>query len=352
MRDRIREASPPLFSIIVVNFNGGESILRCVASILNSEYPSFEIAVIDNGSKDGSPDLLATHFRENGRVKLIRNAKNLGPAAARNIGAQISNGKYLAFLDNDTQTEPRWLIQALEVMESDSKIGAVQCKLLLLDQHDKFDYAGDYLSQYGFLVQRVNSGATDTGRLNEVVSIFAAKSAGMIVRRDVFDRAGGFDEDYFIYMEETDLCWRIWLSGYKVVFVPNSVVYHNFGQAAKLGSRRVKFLAKYHGTKNYIVTMLKNLELANLVKIVPVHICLWIGIFLWHIAMGRLEEASWIRKGVMYNVVHLRHIWAKREAIQSSRKVSDSRLMPQIMKNMPMRYFYSKLVHPRSGWNA
>lgn len=343
----------PLVSIVIVNYNGREHLRRCLSSVLNSDYPNFEVILVDNGSTDGSIELVKRLFGNNPHVKLILNEKNLGPSVGRNIGSRIAKGKYLAFLDNDTEVDSLWLKEAIELMEVDPTVGAIQCKLLLMNERDKFDYAGDYLSQYGFLVQRVNFKEVDNGQLDHVAEIFGAKSAGMIVRGDVFEKIGGFDADYFIYLEETDLCWRIWLNNYRVIFIPVSIVYHAFGERTKLTSAHIKFLAKYHGTKNYITTLIKNFGAGNMLKILPLHISLWIGVIVWHILKSRIGEASWIMKGIFYNLAHFKLIWIKRKITQSLvRKVSDSYIMPRIIKKWSLIYFYSKLTRPSSGWGA
>lgn len=194
---------------------------------------------------------------------------------------------------------------------------------------------------------------TDDGQFDDVVELFSAKSAGMIARRDVLMNIGGFDEDYFIYVEETDLCWRIWLNNYKVIFIPMSIVYHAFGRKPKLESTRTKFLSKYHGTKNYITTLIKNFGTWNMIKVLPFHIGFWIGIILWFILRRRLSEAKLVTKGLLYNLTHFRRIWTKRKIIQSSvRKVPDNYFMSSIMRTQPITYFYGKITRPSSGWRA
>lgn len=337
----------PLVSVIVVNYNDRNYLQLCLGSILNSDYPNFEVILVDDSSTDGSVDFVSQNYPS---VKIIENKENIGPAAARNIGAKESCGEYLAFLDSDTEVDPNWLREAINAMELDLTIGAAQCKLLLIDQRNKFDYAGDYLSQYGFLVQRVNFEGVDNGQLDEVVELFSAKSAGMIVRRDVLLNIGGFDEDYFIYVEETDLCWRIWLNNYRVVFTPMSIVYHAFGRKSKFTATRYLFLIRYHGTKNYITTMIKNFGTWNLLKVLPLHVSFWIGIIVCLILRRRLVEASCVTKGVLYNLTHFRCIWIKRKVIQSLvRKVPDSYIMPRIMRKQPFTYFFGKLTRPNSG---
>ena len=334
----------PLFSVVIVNYNGQEHLQRCISSILRSDYPNFEIILVDDGSTDDSVKLVNEIFGVESRLKLILSRVNSGPAKGRNVGSRQAKGEYLAFVDNDTEVDKFWLKEAFRLMNSRSEVGAIQCKLRLMDERDKYDYAGDYLSQFGFLVQRVRLGEIDKGQLDEVVEIFAAKSAGMIVRKDIFNAIGGFDEDYFIYMEETDLCWRIWLNGHSIVFLPTSIVYHKFGTTRKIKSPRSKFLSNYHGTKNYITSMLKNLDTQNLLKILPLHIACWTAIIVRSTTKKRLVEAKLTTKGVLYNVTFFGCIWMKRKVIQSSvRKVPDSYLMPRIMMKQPLTYFFGKL---------
>ena len=344
----------PLVSVVIVNYNDKRHLKPCLSSVLKSEYPFFEVILVDDGSTDGSIDLIRKEFKEelDLKLKIICNKENIGPAAARNIGCIKVNGKYLAFLDSDTKVDSLWLKEVVKLMERNSNIGVAQCKLLLMNRKDKFDYAGDYLSPFGILIQRVEMGQIDDGSLDKVEEIFAVKSAGMIIRRDVFYNIGMFDEDYFIYGEETDLCWRVWLSGYRIVFAPTSKVYHDFNLVLKSSSNRPKSLDKYHGTKNYISSLIKNFGLWNLVKVLPLNLSIWIGISIWYILKRRLNWATYVMKGVLYNLIHFKQIWKKRLRVQYlTRKVPDDYIMSRIMKKTSLTYFYYKVLHP-GGWRA
>jgi len=348
----------PLVSVVIVNFNGKKYLESCINSVLNCDYLNLEIIVVDNGSHDGSVELLEVISMSDSRIKFLKNEINMGPSVARNQGIREARGEYLAFLDNDTTVHPLWLGEALKIFNSDQLIGACQCKLLLLNSDtrlacDKFDYIGDYLSPYGFLVQKAEEGQVDSGQFDQISEIFAVKSAGMIVKAKVLEEVGLFDEDYFIYVEETDLCWRIWLSGYKVLFIPYSKVYHAFAVSSKLKSPFVKYLSKYHGTKNHIITLIKNIGSQDLIKILPIHLTLWFGIFTWHVLNRKINEARWIIGGIVWCLRNARSIWMKRQFVQHQlRRVPDEMIMPKIMKKRSIRYFYGKLTHPNSGWRA
>jgi len=333
-------------SIVIVTVNGFRFVEACVASILASETPDCEIVVVDNGSTDDTPRLLRARFGD--RVTVLENGINLGPAAARNRGAARCRGDYLGFLDNDTIVHPAWARAARALLESDATIGAVQCKLLLASDPSRIDYVGEYLGQNGFLVQKAPAGARDEGQYDDRSEILAAKSAGMFIRRSVFEAIGGFDEDYFIYLEETDLGWRTWLQGFRVVLEPGSMVYHHFGgSAVTLGARAVNFNAKFHGCKNYLLTLLKNLGGAALLRILPVHAAAWLGLAVLSLFRGHARAAWWILRGLAWNLVHGRATWRKRRAIQARRRLSDRDLAPRIMRKKPWRYYLDKAITVR-----
>jgi GT2 family glycosyltransferase len=340
---------PTLVSIIVVNYNDSGHLHDCLGSIFDSTYPNIEVIVVDNGSTDGSLEEIKKDFSSSEMV-VVSNESNVGPAAARNIGARKSRGELLAFLDSDTIVSPDWLESIIELMTSDSKIAVAQCKLLLKNS-TRYDYAGDYLSQFGILVQRVRLGDLDNGTLDYVSDIFSAKGAAMLVRKSVFDIVGGFDEDFFIYVEETDLCWRAWLAGYRVVFAPTSMVYHDFDRTKKR-EFRPQYLDKYYGPRNYITTFFKNLGTRELIEILSVNVGVWVSISMLFLSKKRLQDAKWIVCGLVYNLANFRRIWMKRSHIQRNiRKVTDEDLMKIVMKRMPLSYFEAKIRYPGSGWN-
>ena len=343
----------PLVSVVIVNYNGIKYVEHCVYAVLNSTYGKMEVIVVDNGSTDDSVLHLKHQFGHDNRFKVIEIGENRGPAFARNRGIEIADGKYIAFLDNDTEPEPTWLEPLIETMENDPMIGACQCKLLLMKERNKIDYVGDYISNIGFLIQRVPAGEIDIGKADSRDEILSAKSAGMIIRADVFREIGGFDEDYFIYVEETDLCWRVWLTGYRVIFVPESKVYHEFGTSSIiLGKNRSKYNAKFHGTKNYILTLFKNCNTTNLITILPLHIFLWLGLAYFCLLNGQWNSFLWIHKGLFWNIANIFHNYKKRKIVQQNRMINDKDLFRVVMKKRNFMYFVDKATSKHKIGNA
>lgn len=350
------QQEPPV-SVIIVNYNAKPYIQTCLNSVLKTRYANFEVIVIDNGSVDGSQDYLRSVVRFNPVVKTIYNNKNFGPAFARNQGIKESKGEFVAFIDNDTTVHPDWLKEAVGIFIENSKLGACQCKLIIDGTDNLIDCVGEYLGQNGFLVQIAIPGKEkDIGQYDTITDIFAAKSAGMIARKDVFESIGGFDDDYFIYLEESDLCWRIWLYGYRVVLAPHSIVYHKFGASSLILSDRINYLVKFHGSKNYIATLIKNLELKNLIKILPVHITIWLGVAFVFLLKIQLQSVRYILKGILWNAANYKKLTEKRQLIQSQRLVSDKDIFPMIMRKRNFGYFVDKLrrkkkIGQATGWD-
>jgi len=340
----------PMVSVVIVNFNGRNSLIKCLESISKSIYSNYETIIVDNGSQDGSLEEVMKCFGHDPHIKLVKCQTNVGPARARNLGVQVSVGHLVAFLDNDTITDPRWLVEVVKVFTSDDNAGACQSKLLTMKDHRKLDCAGDYLTPFGFLLQRAEYGMIDRGQFETIEEIFSAKSASLIVRRDVLYEVGGFDADYFMFVEETDLCWRIWLRGFKILYVPNSIVYHRFGLTKEISPTLSSFLVKYHGPKNYLATIVKNAGFSLGLRMIPVHLSIWIVTMALLMFKGRAVEAAFVGRGLAWNVIHLSTLQRKRLLVQRHiRKVPDSRILPRIMRPMTLNYLL-KRAHELSVW--
>ncbi len=332
--------SAPLVSVLIVTYNGYALTRRCIDAVRCNEYPKYEIILVDNGSSDGTVEKVRQEFGDS--VKIIALRENLGPSAARNRGMRTASGEFVAFLDNDTVPDSKWLVNGVARMAKDSKIGALQCRLMLNSARNRFDYAGDYLGSCGFLVQRVQTGEENIGQADSEAVIFSAKSAGMLCRRDAFETVGGFDDDYFIFVEETDLALRMWIAGYTALYLPTSVVYHEFGSSRDVLDDRHTRLVRFHGCKNYVCTLTKCLEMRTLVKVLPLHLALWIAFAGWNFFKGEWRSALWIFEGLWWNVVNFRSTITKRRIVQRYRIEPDSKIIAQVGRPNSIRGLIGK----------
>lgn len=316
----------PLVSVVIVNYNGADFIGACLRSVFAASGADTEVILVDNASTDGALESVRRDFRDERRLKIAESPRNEGPVRARNRGIADSRGEYIAFLDNDTQVEAGWLRELVAVLKADAVIGAAQSKILLSDRKT-IDTCGHFLSITGFPYE-IGSGSVDSGQYDSQRDIFGARSAAMIVRREALERAGSFDEDYFIYSEETDLSWRIWLAGYRVVYVPRSVVFHHKGGSLNERSRHLVF---YEGAKNCTKTLIKNLGLQRLLVMLPLHIASWLLLAAACIVRGRFRDAWAVIAGLAWDAGHAGRILRDRRAVQKKRAVPDNRIMPVIM---------------------
>jgi len=328
----------PLVSIIIVNYNGKDYLRECLRYVLVSQYDNFEVIVVDNGSTDGSREFVREMARRADKpIMLLANPVNLGPAEARNQSTAIARGEILAFLDNDTKPDPLWLKEAVRGLDRDD-VGVVQCKLLLVGRGNLIDSIGCFLGSFGFLVQRVPLGVVeDVGQFEDQIDIFSTKSAGMLIKKTAFEDAGGFDSDYFIYNEEFDLCWRVWLQGYRVRYIPASIVYHESGTTKKIIPQRHSRLLYYHGSKNYILTVIKNTVDESFLKTSVMHICVWLAISIVAAFKGRPLVAKYILDGILWNLRYMKKNMVKRMHNSATKRKS---LPRSVVIRAPLRYYF------------
>ena len=318
----------------------------CLESVRASSWVPSEVIIVVNGRTQARSITLGF-----ATLRVIEMGSNQGPALARNAGVRSCTERYVAFLDPDTIVDPDWLLHSCKTLDDDPSIGGVQSKLLMVSQPDSFDYVGDYMTDYGFLKQIASVGEKDDGQHDSVKRIFALKSAAAIFRRDAIISAGLFDGDFFVYGEETDLCWRLQLIGYKIVFEPRSRVFHDFPRNEKIRNPFRTYLSKFHGTKNYIIMNLKNQDLFGMIFVVPIHLAIWIAVLLWHVKARRTNEARLIIGAFSYVLTHVPSIAMKRRTIW---KISKSWAVRQLYKSVCVkttpRYFYLKWLSRGSGW--
>lgn len=211
-------------SVVLVNLNGRSLLESCLASLQNQDYPTelVEVVVVDNGSTDDSVDYIHTHHPY---VNVIRSDRNLGFAGGNNVGVKSATGEYIAFLNNDAEAAPNWLSVMAAQLDSDPETGCVASKMLNT-QGELIDYGGLGMTLYGRAYEQGTGLPADVVDFNTSGPILAPCGGAMLIRRELFQELGGFDEQFIAYYEDVDLGWRLWLSGSAVIFLPEALVYH------------------------------------------------------------------------------------------------------------------------------
>ena len=307
-------------SIIIVNWNGGKILEDCIKSLLKIDYHNWELIIVDNGSTDGSENIAAN-------FKLIKNSKNLGFVKANNQGLKKAKGKYILLLNNDTKVEKNFLSKLVKRVEQDPTIAVIQPKIYLMDKLGFLDNCGSFLTKIGFL-HHWGFNEKERKEFGKEREIFSAKGACMLIRRQVVNKIGLFDKDFFSYFEESDFCWRVWLTGNKVLFYPGSIIYHKLGfTIRRLGAKELN----YHYYKNRICSLLKNLESFNLLLILLPHLLISESLFLLFLIRGRFKYSFMVKKAILWNFWNLQKTLNKRRKIQTMRKINDKELFRTIL---------------------
>ena len=266
-----------------------------------------------------------------------------GPALKRNVATRYASYDLLAFFDDDIEVTPYALFYMAESLKND--VGMVYGKLLNMEFHDKFDEAGSYLTDTGFLLARAESGIKDAGQFEKIEPILSGKSASCLVKRSIFWEVGGFDASYEILGEETDLSWRIWLSGRKVLFVPKSVTFHAFNTKFKPADFYTPKRVYFNGCRNYLSMLITNLEYHNLAIPILIQTIVWFTAALGMLITGKSEAGFNILRGLRVVFTNLSSILAKRHKVQSHRKISDKELFKFIKRNPPIFYYINRFFH-------
>ncbi|WP_456439428.1 glycosyltransferase [Caldithrix abyssi] len=230
LKDKKQSAQAAKVSLIIPLFNKLELTHRCLKAILqNTHYPSYEIIFVDNGSTDETRAYLKQLKLAN--VKIVLNDENLGYVGGCNSGANVADGQFLLFLNNDTEVQPGWLKNLVALMNERPDCGVAGCKLVYPD--GRLQEAGGIIFSDGRGWNYGRGFNPDDPRFNFVREVDYVSGAALMIRRNIWEKIGGFDTRYMpAYYEDTDLCFSVRQEGYKVYYQPASVVIHYEGQTA------------------------------------------------------------------------------------------------------------------------
>lgn len=262
-------------SVIVLSWNGVDYLESCLNAVLSQDYADFEVIVVDNGSTDGSADLVAERFPQ---VQLIRNERNLGFARGNNIGLRAATGDVLVLLNQDTVVHDGWLA-ALVAALKDPTVGIAGCKLLYPDgtlQHAGGEIAGPrcYSTHYG-------AHTADTGAFEQVCDVDFVTGAALALTRTTLKMVGELDEGFApAYYEDVDWCYRCRAAGLRVSYVSQAVAMHYESASAPRSAYRSQY-AFHHGRLRFLF---KHSPLADLLNV------FWPAELAWLSELGRPQE--------------------------------------------------------------
>jgi GT2 family glycosyltransferase len=235
----MKDLESPLISVVVLNWNGDHIVEECLMSLRTQSYHPVEIIVVDNASTDKSADLIKRGFPE---VKLIVNDRNLGFGSGNNVGIQASHGKYIMILNNDARIDPGCIKELKRSIEKDKRYGACASKILLDGKGNLLDAAGITIYNDGLSIGRGR--LENAGHYQRKEDVFFASGCACLLRKEMLDDIGLFDEDFFAYADDTDMGWRAQLAGWKCIYNPKAIVYHLHSASSSAYSPLKAFLVE------------------------------------------------------------------------------------------------------------
>ena len=249
-----------MISVIILTFNSIKFIKPCLDSILSQKVDKIEIIVVDNGSKDSTAIFIKENYPQ---VSLIENRFNLGAAKARNQGIETASGEWVFSLDCDIVLEKDFFDNISNVLKDVSpEVGMIQPKILELDK--KTIYSTGIFISFLRRFYDIGKGQRDLGQFDKTGYIFGVCSAAALYNKDMLgkirQKSGYFDESFFFLFEDVDLSWRVQKKGYKAIFYPSAVCYHE-GNSSETPKKRRQYLC----LRNRYYILLKNDEIKNYV---------------------------------------------------------------------------------------
>ena len=257
-------------AVVILNWNGEAMLRQFLPSVIASSCEEGTVVyVADNASTDGSCAVVEKEFPS---VHLIRLDKNYGFAEGYNRALQQVEAEYVVLLNSDVEVTEGWLREMVAYMDTHPDKAACQPKILSYRHRNMFEYAGasgGFMDRYGYPFCRgrvFDVVEEDRGQYDEVIPVFWATGAALMIRQEVYQKVGGLDGRFFAHMEEIDLCWRLRSQGFQLVCIPSSKVYHVGGATLKKENPRKTFL----NFRNNLLMLYKNLpeeELAPVMRV-------------------------------------------------------------------------------------
>ena len=239
----------PFFSVIITNYNGSRHLPDLFAGLADQSFYDFETIFADDASSDDSVAWVQSNAE---RVRVLSNRENVGFVTTVNLAARAARGRVIVLLNNDTQPDPEFLAELAKTICTHPQAGIVAAKLLLFEERDRIHTAGDMMGRDGIPRNR-GVWAIDSGQFDNSEDVFGGCGGAMAVRRELWEALDGFDEEFWMYLEDVDFSFRAQLLGWSAVFAPAARVYH------KLGGSGGDELSSFFVGRNTIWTLAKNM---------------------------------------------------------------------------------------------
>lgn len=314
----LQPTTTPFMSVIIPNHNGQRFLPPLFDALAQQTFCDFEIILVDDASTDQSVAWLEENWQKENHpdLRIIVNRRNLGFVTSVNTGADTARGRIIVLLNSDTEPEPNWLAELAKTICEQPQAAIVASKILLHTERDTLHTAGDLMGSDGIPRNR-GVWEKDNGQYDAETSIFSGSGCGMAVHKAVWHSLGGFDEDFWMYLEDVDLAFRAQLSGWQAVFAPRARIYH------RLSATSGDTLASYYVGRNTIWTIAKNMPTSLLMRNFFKILMGQLAIMLDAVRNIQGEAARARLRGQLDGLLGLPRQIAKRQTIQVRRRVAD-----------------------------
>lgn len=297
-----------LVTVVIPNWNGRAMLRTCLEALEAQTLSDHTVIVVDNGSDDGS---VAWLREQHPSVRVIENERNLGFAAPVNQGIEASDSAYVAVLNNDTEPSPGWLTALVEAMESGPRVGMCASRMMFADRPTTINSTGISVDRAAIAWDR-RGGEMEDGRETQPVEVFGACAGAGLYRREMLDKVGLFDPDFFAYLEDVDLAWRARRQGWRCLYVPSAHVLHRHSATGREGSP----FKSFHLGRNKVWLVVKNYPFEQLWYEVPLLVLYDLAAVSYALIARRDVHAL---RGRLAGLMGAGKMWAKRAAAGGDR---------------------------------
>lgn len=312
----LQAVAAPFFSVIIPNYNGRQLLPTVLAALRAQTFGDFEIILIDDASSDDSVAWVEANYPE---VRLLVNRHNQGFVKSCNTAVDAAHGRLVVLLNSDTEPEATWLAELAPVICAHPQAAIFASKLLLFDDRHKLHTTGDLMGADGIPRNR-GVWEEDRGQYDQATAIFSGCGGGSAYRREVWQQLGGFDDEFWMYVEDADFAFRAQLAGWGAIFAPKARVYHH------LSATGGGALASYYVGRNTLWLIAKNMPTGLLLRNLPKIVAAQVQIALDALRHYRGDAARARLRGQLAGLLGLPQQLRKRQVIQQRKQVEDATL--------------------------
>jgi GT2 family glycosyltransferase len=322
----------PLVSVVILNYQGLNLIEECIKRVLNSTYKNIEIIFIDNNSNDGSFEKALNILKDKKNSIIIKNHENIGFTKGFNQGLKMSHGDLILLLNNDAFIFEDSIENYVKFFKENPDVGLAEGRIINLKDDIIIGVSTpDIINIFGILHEYVEIPSDDY--LKRKTRIFSPVGVWPMIKKEVYNKVGGYDDDFFMFEEIRDLSYRVLLNGYKVGYVYDARTYH-IGRTTRPKENygnQIKNLLIFHQTKNQLMFFYKNFSKITIIKyIIPYT---FLKIFDIIQSYFRLDKYTFKSKlaGYVWFIKNLNYIKNKRKIIQKNRIIDDKEILKYLI---------------------